>query len=105
MTTMLKPAIAGGAIAPVMERVMDSFSGLTAGSAFETETINAAEAARFLHIHTDTLYDRARSGEVPGCKIGRSWVFMKSLLVEYVRCRSKDGKAPLTGTCASLSLA
>ena len=85
MTTMLKPAIAGGAIAPVMERVMDSFSGLTAGSAFETETINAAEAARFLHIHTDTLYDLARSGEVPGCKIGRSWVFMKSLLVEYVR--------------------
>jgi excisionase family DNA binding protein len=57
---------------------------------FETETINAVDAARFLHISKDTLYDLARSGEIPGCKVGRSWVFMKSLLTEYLRCRSNE---------------
>jgi excisionase family DNA binding protein len=55
---------------------------------FESETINLVDAAKFLLISTDTLMDMARAGTIPSCKIGRRWVFMKSLLVEYVRRRS-----------------
>jgi Helix-turn-helix domain len=46
------------------------------------------EAAAFLHIHPTTLAERARGGEIPGCKVGRSWVFMPELLVEYLRTKS-----------------
>jgi excisionase family DNA binding protein len=71
---------------------------------FETETINATDAARFLHISKDTLYDLARSGEIPGCKVGRSWVFMKSLLMEYLRSRSTNNQARPTSARDSNSL-
>lgn len=48
------------------------------------ETWSAVQAAAYLHIHTDTLYALARSGEVPGCKLGRAWVFVPQLLAQYV---------------------
>ncbi len=51
------------------------------------ESWGLKEAAAFLRIHPDTLAERARAGEIPGCKIGRSWVFMPDLLDEYVRVR------------------
>jgi excisionase family DNA binding protein len=42
------------------------------------------EAAAFLRIHPDTLALWAREGRIPGCKVGRSWVFMPELLEDYV---------------------
>jgi excisionase family DNA binding protein len=70
---------------------------------FTTETINLTEAAVFLHISTDTLMNLARAGKVPACKIGRRWVFMRSLLMEYVQCRSTSGEnsgGPTSSTAA-----
>jgi excisionase family DNA binding protein len=46
------------------------------------------EAAAFLRIHPDTLAQRARAGEIPGCKVGRAWVFLPELLREYLLERS-----------------
>jgi len=40
-----------------------------------------------LKIHPDTLARRARAGEIPGCKVGRAWVFLPDLLREYVCAR------------------
>jgi putative molybdopterin biosynthesis protein len=57
---------------------------------FKSETINLTEAAVFLQISEDTLINLARAGKVPACKIGRRWVFMRSLLMEYVRCRGEN---------------
>jgi excisionase family DNA binding protein len=52
------------------------------------ETWGIKEAAAFLRIHPDTLAERARAGEIPGCKVGRSWVFMPELLTEFLRAKS-----------------
>jgi hypothetical protein len=40
------------------------------------ESWNLAQAAQFLRIHPDTLAQRARTGDIPGTKIGRAWVFL-----------------------------
>ena len=40
-------------------------------------TLTLQEAARFLKIHPVTLQDKARSGEIPGAKIGKCWVFVE----------------------------
>ncbi|MGJ8619641.1 MAG: helix-turn-helix domain-containing protein [Methylophilaceae bacterium] len=49
------------------------------------ESLNLEEAAAFLHLHTMTLLRRAQSGEIPGAKIGKRWVFLRLDLIEYVR--------------------
>ena len=48
-------------------------------------TLNLDEAARFLKIHRETLRRRAKAGEIPGAKIGRSWVFIESDLESHIR--------------------
>jgi excisionase family DNA binding protein len=54
------------------------------------ESWGIKEAAAFLHIHPDTLAERARAGEIPGCKVGRAWVFLPELLTEYLRSKSAE---------------
>ena len=50
-------------------------------------TLTLDEAARFLNIHTETLRRKVTAGEIPGAKIGRSWVFIESDLESYIRSR------------------
>lgn len=54
-----------------------------------TRTLNAVDAARLLHIHPQTLMSLARARVVPGCKVGRAWVFVESLLIEYLVAQSQ----------------
>lgn len=51
------------------------------------ETLTLNEAAEFLKIHPVTLLEKANSGEIPGAKIGKRWVFVKVDLVEYIRSK------------------
>lgn len=49
------------------------------------KTYNIAECAQFLHIHETTAQELAKLGELPGCQIGRAWVFLEDDLVAYLR--------------------
>ncbi|PPC88686.1 MAG: multidrug DMT transporter permease [Methylotenera sp.] len=77
-------------------------------------TLNLQQAAVFLKIHPVTLGDKARTGEIPGAKIGKCWVFVDIDLISYIRaqykwrdlqgekvevlqCHSSNGKDPLIG--------
>ena len=51
-------------------------------------TLDAREAAQLLHVHPQTLMARARAGVIPGCRIGKAWVFVESLLMEYLVAQS-----------------
>ena len=58
------------------------------------ETLTLSEAAEFLKVHPQTLRQRAKSGEIPGAKVGRSWVFLEEDLVRVIRARySGTGRA------------
>ena len=48
-------------------------------------SLTLVEAARFLNIHPETLRGKAKAGEIPGAKIGRSWVFIESDLESHIR--------------------
>jgi hypothetical protein len=52
-------------------------------------TLNLQQAAEFLKIHPVTLGDKARTGEVPGAKIGKCWVFVDIDLIDYIRAQYK----------------
>lgn len=49
------------------------------------ETLNLQEAADFLKIHAVTLSIKVSSGEIPGAKIGKRWVFLKVDLIMHIR--------------------
>jgi type I restriction enzyme R subunit len=53
-----------------------------------TQTLDARQAAQLLHIHPQTLMSLARAGVIPGCRIGKAWVFVESLLIEYLVAQS-----------------
>ena len=46
---------------------------------------DCAEAARFLRLHPKTLKRMARSGQIPGCRLGRRWYFRPSDLDALLR--------------------
>jgi excisionase family DNA binding protein len=48
-------------------------------------TLDLDECADFLGLHPTTAKKKAAAGELPGAKIGRSWVFLESDLVEYLQ--------------------
>ena len=48
-------------------------------------TLNLTEAAIFLRMHPEEVRRRAKLGQLPGAKPGKSWVFLENDLVEYVR--------------------
>ena len=49
------------------------------------KTLNSEETARFLKVHIETVSRLAKTGQLPGAKIGRSWVFLEEDLIEYLR--------------------
>ncbi|OGT17293.1 MAG: hypothetical protein A2522_06855 [Gallionellales bacterium RIFOXYD12_FULL_53_10] len=51
------------------------------------DTLNLKDAAALLKIHPVTLQSKAKSGEVPGAKVGRSWVFVQIDLLSYIRSK------------------
>jgi len=53
----------------------------------DLETFDVAGAADFLKMSKDTVMRKARTGEVPGTKVGRHWVFIKYDLIKLIRSR------------------
>ena len=51
------------------------------------DTLNAAQAADMLFADIETILILARSGELPGAKVGKSWVFLREDVIEFLRGR------------------
>lgn len=49
------------------------------------KTLNLEECAAFLKVHPNTVSDLAVTGELPGAKIGRAWVFVEDDVLDYLR--------------------
>lgn len=63
------------------ERVMDTV---------EREVLNVEQAAEFLGFSPYTLREKARTGEIPGRKVGREWRFSREVLRQWLR----EGQTP-----------
>ncbi len=68
-------------------------------------TLTLQQAAALLKIHPVTLQDKARTGVIPGAKIGKCWVFVEVDLLDYIRSqyprRALQGEHERNITCHS----
>jgi hypothetical protein len=48
-------------------------------------TFDLHQAAAFLRMHPEEVRRRARSGQLPGAKAGKRWVFIEEDLAAYLR--------------------
>ena len=48
------------------------------------------EAASLLRVHPKTLEAKARKGEAPAVKIGKSWLFIEVDLIEWIRSQYRS---------------
>ena len=46
--------------------------------------LNVDEVARYLRVVPDTIYRRARRGEIPAVKVGKVWRFPKDTLDKWL---------------------
>ena len=47
--------------------------------------LNRTEAAKLLRCNPDRLGELAARGEIPGTKVGKSWIFIEDELYAYLR--------------------
>ena len=57
------------------------------------ETIDAAECAELLRCTTGQVEEMARCGDIPGLKIGRGWLFVRSDLLAFLAQRARQEAA------------
>ncbi|GAA4100277.1 helix-turn-helix domain-containing protein [Nocardioides kongjuensis] len=63
----------------------------------EHEVLTAEEAATLLRVSTKTVLALAKSGALPGEKVGRAWRFLRADVLAYVRGADRasgDGGSP-----------
>jgi excisionase family DNA binding protein len=51
------------------------------------ETLGVEQAALLLHAENETVMQFARRGELPGTRIGKSWVFIREDVLAFLRAR------------------
>ena len=59
------------------------------------KTLSLIEAAEFLKMHREEVRRRAKSGQLPGAKLGKRWVFILDDLVEYIRSQYSSSRQAL----------
>ncbi len=59
----------------------------------QKDVLTAEDAAEFLHFNPVTIRLKARSGEIPGRKIGKEWRFSRRVLLEWL----EEGSRPKAG--------
>lgn len=55
-----------------------------------SDTIDSEECAAMLRCTVDQVEELARGGDIPGLKIGRSWLFMRNDLLAYLAEKARE---------------
>ena len=65
--------------APHIPHHPDTPRGLTRG-----DVMTAGEVAELLHLPVSTVYYLASRGEIPACRLGRAWRFLRPRIEELL---------------------
>lgn len=49
------------------------------------EVIDSRNAAALLQVHLTTIQELAKRGEIPCCKVGKDYRFLRAALLDWVR--------------------
>jgi excisionase family DNA binding protein len=55
------------------------------GTVVRTDILTPEEAARYLRVHSQTVYRRLRAGKLPGAKVGDQWRIRKADLDQHLK--------------------
>ncbi|WP_431509793.1 helix-turn-helix domain-containing protein [Variovorax sp. DAIF25] len=55
-----------------------------------SETIDSEECAEILRCTAERVEEMARAGDIPGLKIGRNWLFVRSDLLAYLAEKARE---------------
>lgn len=64
---------------------------LSIGEPSDGDIMTACEAAKFLKLGRNQLYEAAGRGDIPHRRIGRSYRFSRSALVAWLSCSAQNG--------------
>jgi excisionase family DNA binding protein len=72
-----------------MAAIATHITGLPAGASARRgltrdEVLTASEVAELLHLPVSTVYYLARRGEIPACRLGRAWRFVRPQIEELL---------------------
>lgn len=54
------------------------------------DTMDPAQVAALLHAEPETIMQFARKGHLPGARIGKGWVFLRTDVFEFLRARIEE---------------
>jgi excisionase family DNA binding protein len=54
------------------------------------KTLDIDECAEFLKVKSTVVSEMVGTGELPGARIGRAWVFLEDDLIDYVRTQIRN---------------
>lgn len=54
------------------------------------DTIDSEDCAKLLHCTPEQVEELARAGDIPGLKLGRSWLFVRSDLLAYLAEKARE---------------
>lgn len=69
------------------------------------ETLTIAETAALLHADTETVMHLARRGDLPGTKIGKSWIFLRSQVLSFLAERIRSDTESRRHNCDNIATA
>ena len=69
---------------------VSAFEPTGEGVAAVTRVMNVDEVARYLRVVPDTIYRKARRGEIPAVKMGKVWRFPKETLDKWLNDAALD---------------
>lgn len=55
-----------------------------------TDILDLDGAAALLHVSAQTIRKQAAAGKLPGAKVGRTWVFVRSDLIAHVSGQARQ---------------
>jgi excisionase family DNA binding protein len=55
----------------------------------DDEVLTVSQVSKLLKLHRITIYKLARSGMIPGLRVGKKWRFLKSKIMKCFEKRDK----------------
>jgi hypothetical protein len=67
------------------------------------ETLDLQDVAILFRAEPETIAQYARSGELPGTKMGKSWIFLREDVLAFLRKRILEETEERRGKCTDLA--
>ena len=60
---------------------------MASGKIEDDEFLTAEELSKLLKLHQRTIYKLAKKGIIPGRRVGKKWLFLKSDVIKFFQKR------------------